>query len=135
VLLEAPHLEELRVAAREELIEAQLALGEQIELIPELEALVAEHPFNERLRGQPSERSEHIRRREVVRPLEPARQAASPASRQACVKLKRDPMGPRSTGPTHHPGGGVVPPLRLDRDRSLTSVSRVGVTPGSGRFA
>jgi DNA-binding SARP family transcriptional activator len=52
VLLEAPRLEELRVAAREELIEARLALGEYAQLLPELEALVAEHPFNERLRGQ-----------------------------------------------------------------------------------
>src|SRR5256886_520908 len=52
VLLEAPHLEDLRISAREELIEARLALGHEVELIPELEALVAEHPFNERLRGQ-----------------------------------------------------------------------------------
>jgi DNA-binding SARP family transcriptional activator len=52
VLLEAPHIEELRIAAREELIEARLALGHELELIPELEALVAKHPFNERLRGQ-----------------------------------------------------------------------------------
>jgi DNA-binding SARP family transcriptional activator/tetratricopeptide (TPR) repeat protein len=52
VLLEAPHLEELRISAREELIEARLALGREVELIPELESLVAEHPFNERLRGQ-----------------------------------------------------------------------------------
>jgi DNA-binding SARP family transcriptional activator len=52
VLLEAPRLEDLRLLAREELIDARLALGQQAELIPELEALVAEHPFNERLRGQ-----------------------------------------------------------------------------------
>jgi DNA-binding SARP family transcriptional activator len=52
VLLEAPRLEELRLAAHEELIEARLALGEYTQLLPELEALVAEHPFDERLRGQ-----------------------------------------------------------------------------------
>jgi DNA-binding SARP family transcriptional activator/tetratricopeptide (TPR) repeat protein len=52
VLLEAPRLEGLRLAAHEELLEARLALGEHTQLLPELEALVAEHPFDERLRGQ-----------------------------------------------------------------------------------
>jgi DNA-binding SARP family transcriptional activator len=52
VLIEAPRIEELQVIAREELIEARLALGEQSQLVSELEALVAEYPFNERLRGQ-----------------------------------------------------------------------------------
>jgi DNA-binding SARP family transcriptional activator len=52
VLLESPRLEDLRSAAREELIEARLTLGEHAELLPELEALAAQHPFNERLRGQ-----------------------------------------------------------------------------------
>jgi DNA-binding SARP family transcriptional activator/tetratricopeptide (TPR) repeat protein len=52
VLLEAPRLEDLRLAAHEELIEVRLAFGEHTQLLPELEALVAEHPFNERLRGQ-----------------------------------------------------------------------------------
>lgn len=52
VLLEAPRLDELHLAAREELSEARLALGEHVELIPDLESLLAEHPFNERLRGQ-----------------------------------------------------------------------------------
>jgi DNA-binding SARP family transcriptional activator/tetratricopeptide (TPR) repeat protein len=51
-LLEAPRLEELHLAARAELIEARLALGDEHELIPELETLVAQQPFNERLRGQ-----------------------------------------------------------------------------------
>jgi predicted ATPase/DNA-binding SARP family transcriptional activator len=52
VLREAPRLEELRVAAEEELIEARLALGEDAALVRELEALVAEHPFNERFYSQ-----------------------------------------------------------------------------------
>ncbi|HLG09700.1 MAG TPA: BTAD domain-containing putative transcriptional regulator [Gaiellaceae bacterium] len=45
-------LEELRLAALEERIEADLALGEAAEVIPELEALVRQHPLRERLRGQ-----------------------------------------------------------------------------------
>ena len=49
---EIARLEELRVAALEERIEADLALGRDAELVPELEALVREHPLRERLRAQ-----------------------------------------------------------------------------------
>ena len=49
---EAARLEELRVSAAEDRIDAGLALGRHAELVGELEALVAEHPLRERLRGQ-----------------------------------------------------------------------------------
>ena len=49
---EAARLEELRVAAAEDRIDAGLALGRHAELVGELEAMVAEHPLRERLRGQ-----------------------------------------------------------------------------------
>jgi DNA-binding SARP family transcriptional activator len=45
-------LHELRLAAVERRIEADLALGRHAQLIGELEALVAEHPLRERLRAQ-----------------------------------------------------------------------------------
>jgi DNA-binding SARP family transcriptional activator len=45
-------LEEQRTAAREELVDADLDLGRHSQLVAELEALVAEHPLRERLRGQ-----------------------------------------------------------------------------------
>jgi DNA-binding SARP family transcriptional activator len=49
---EIARLEELRVAALEDRIEADLALGEHTSLAPELEALIAAHPLRERLRKQ-----------------------------------------------------------------------------------
>jgi YVTN family beta-propeller protein len=49
---EIDRLEELRLAAFEERIEADLALGRHAELVPELERLVREHPTRERLRRQ-----------------------------------------------------------------------------------
>ena len=42
----------LRLAALEERIDADLALGRHAELVGELEALIAAHPHRERLRGQ-----------------------------------------------------------------------------------
>ena len=47
----AERLEELRLEAVEDRIEADLALGRG-DVVPELEALIAEHPLRERLRGQ-----------------------------------------------------------------------------------
>jgi DNA-binding SARP family transcriptional activator len=44
-------LEELRIEATEDRIEADLALGRAADLVPELEQLIQEHPFRERLRG------------------------------------------------------------------------------------
>ena len=50
--VEAGRLEELRLAAREDLIDAEFERGRTADLVPELETLVAERPFRERLRGQ-----------------------------------------------------------------------------------
>ena len=48
----ARHLEELRMVAREDLLDARLGLGASREVVGELEELVAEFPLRERLRGQ-----------------------------------------------------------------------------------
>ena len=49
---ERARLEELRLAAVEERIEADLRLGRHVEVVPELEGLVREQPVRERLRAQ-----------------------------------------------------------------------------------
>jgi DNA-binding SARP family transcriptional activator len=48
----APGLDERRLAALEDRIEADLALGRHAQLVAELETLVAQHPLRERPRGQ-----------------------------------------------------------------------------------
>lgn len=45
-------LEELRIGAVEDRIEAELALGHHSEVVGELETLIGEHPLRERLRAQ-----------------------------------------------------------------------------------
>ena len=49
---EIRRLEELRLTALEQAIDAELADGRHRELVAELEGLVAEHPLSERLHGQ-----------------------------------------------------------------------------------
>jgi len=49
---EIPRLEEQRLEALEERIDADLAFGHGGDLVAELKALVARHPYRERLRGQ-----------------------------------------------------------------------------------
>jgi len=49
---ERARLEEQRLAALEQRIQADLALGRHAELVPELEGLVRKHPLRERLRGE-----------------------------------------------------------------------------------
>ena len=45
-------LEEQRLAAIEDLLDAELACGHAADVVPELESLVAQHPLRERLRGE-----------------------------------------------------------------------------------
>src|SRR5207248_372117 len=49
---EASRLDDLRLVAREDLMEAELELGAHDRLVPDLEALVAANPLRERLWGQ-----------------------------------------------------------------------------------
>ena len=49
---EVARLEELRLTALEQRMEADIAAGRHAEVVGELEAMVAEHPLRERFRGQ-----------------------------------------------------------------------------------
>ena len=49
---EVARLEDLQLAAREQLVEARLALGAHAEVVGELETLIADNPYREGLRGQ-----------------------------------------------------------------------------------
>lgn len=49
---EIRRLEDLRLTALEDAVEADLALGREAEALPRLEALCDQHPLRERLRGQ-----------------------------------------------------------------------------------
>jgi DNA-binding SARP family transcriptional activator len=49
---EIDRLDELRIAAQELLIDAKLALGRHAEVVGQLEGLIAQHPYRERLRVQ-----------------------------------------------------------------------------------
>jgi len=49
---EAERLDELRLVALEERLEAELALGRHAELLPELQSLATAHPMRERLQAQ-----------------------------------------------------------------------------------
>jgi DNA-binding SARP family transcriptional activator len=50
--LEIARLEDLRLAAWEDWVDAELALGRRVNLVSELRSMVEKHPFDERLRGQ-----------------------------------------------------------------------------------
>jgi DNA-binding SARP family transcriptional activator len=49
---EVARLDDLRVAALEQLIESKIALGRHAEVVEQLEALIGEHPYREGLRAQ-----------------------------------------------------------------------------------
>jgi DNA-binding SARP family transcriptional activator/tetratricopeptide (TPR) repeat protein len=49
---QAERLDLLRMRIRQELVEARLAVGEHVRLVPELEQMVADNPLDERVHGQ-----------------------------------------------------------------------------------
>ena len=90
--IDVERLEELRLAALEDRIDADLALGRHTALVPETERLVAQYPLRERLRGQ----------------LMLALYRARPAGRRA-DRLSRDARLPRRRARAGAPQGAARP--------------------------
>jgi predicted ATPase/DNA-binding SARP family transcriptional activator len=79
---EIARLEEARLTALEDCLDAELATGGSADLVGELEALVREHPLRERLRGQL-----------MVALYRSGRQADALAAYREAVELLRDELG------------------------------------------
>ena len=106
-------MEELRLLTIERRIEADLALGRHDELIPELEALVSEHPLRERVREQL-----------MLSLYRAGRQADALAAYQAARRTFVDELGIEPSQPLqqlesailrHDPGLELVSSEELDR--------------------
>jgi WD40 repeat protein/DNA-binding SARP family transcriptional activator len=108
--LEVERLEELRLVAVEERIEAELELGRHAALVPELEALVAEHPLQERLRGQL-----------MVALYRAGRQADALASYRQTSELFREELGLEPSPSLRRLERSI-----LDHDASLDGVPSAG---------
>lgn len=122
-------LEELRIQAMEDRIEADLALGRAADLVPELEQLIGDHPFRERLRG-----SLMLALYRSGRQATPSRRTATPArcwSRSwasnpalRCVSSKRRSCG-RTPCSRHRPTAPVLGPLAPRGPGCLASAARL----------
>jgi DNA-binding SARP family transcriptional activator len=128
---EIARLDELRVAAMEELIDAKLAVGRHAEVVAAIEPLIAEHPYRERLRGQlmlalyrcdrqaeALQAYQDTRRKLVgelgIEPGERLRElerAVLAQDRTLAIPDRPEPVGERSAPPTGIPFVGRKPEL------------------------
>jgi predicted ATPase/class 3 adenylate cyclase/DNA-binding SARP family transcriptional activator len=136
-------LEELRLSCREEIIEAELALGRHAEVVSELESLIREQPLRERPRGQlmlalyrcgrQAEALENFRltRQKLIDEMGIEPGAALRELHEAILRqdatlelptLPSDNAGAeldQSVAPPGEPAAPPVPPTRGDRDTEL----------------
>ena len=123
---EIARLEDLRVTAIEESIEAKLALGRQGEVIGQLEQLVEEHPYREHMHAQlmlalyrADRQADALQayqnaRRQLVEELgiEPGARLreleAAVLAQDASLALERPSQPPRRTAPSDLPSGVVT---------------------------
>lgn len=111
VLAEARRLEELRLVAVEDRMEAELALAANAELVAELETLVAEHPVRERLwghlmtalyrAGRQAEALEAYRRARAVLNEELGLEPGPELCRLEAAILRHE-LAPPEAGPRHN---------------------------------
>lgn len=115
---EATRLEELRLAALEERLQADLDRGRHGELIGELESLVAEHPFRERLWA-------HL----MLAHYRAGRQADALDSYQRAARTLRDELGLDPSDDLRRLHERV-----LRHDAALAAPERAPAHPQVGRF-
>jgi len=114
--VETGRLEELRLGAVEDRIEADLALGRHADLVSELEALVATHPLRERLHGQL-----------MIALYRCGRQADALEAYQAARRTLVEELG-LEPGPALQRLEGAI--LRQDASLELPVPAAVGPAPG-----
>ncbi len=148
---EAIRLDELRLNAREDRIDARLTLGDHLAMTPELEALVDEHPLRERPWNQlvvalyrSGRSADALRRVSSVRTLmrDELGLDVSPALRELETRvLTDDPVlllatsGARPTAPRHPPGDAtqlVGRDADLERLTTLLRTERLVTLTGPG---
>ena len=138
---EAARLEELRVVAHEVAVGARLACGEHADVIGPLEALVAEHPFRERLWAQlmlalyrSGRPGEALQRGAELRDLLREQLGLSPSPElrtlESDILAERLALSWAGPGPAPGPRAAVVvvprdPAPLLGRDSELTAVRRL----------
>jgi YVTN family beta-propeller protein len=124
---ESERLEERRLLALEERIDADLVLGGGSELVPELERLVVEQPFRERLLGQL-----------MLALYRSGRQAEALAAYQAARRRLAEELGLEPSPQlqelerrvlAHDPALGA--PRRLQRATGRSRVRRVSLVPAA----
>jgi DNA-binding SARP family transcriptional activator len=129
--IEIARLEELRLSALEQRIDADLAAGDHAELVGEIEALVAQHPLRERLRSQlmlALYRS--ARQAEALEAYRAAqRELAEELGLEPSEELKQLEQAILRQDPALDPSGGDTPPPALPRqatppDRALLIAPR-----------
>jgi predicted ATPase/DNA-binding SARP family transcriptional activator len=121
-------LSELRLAAIEDRVEAELALGRGAGLVPELQELVAAHPLRERLRGQlmralqaAGRQADALAAYEDIRRLLADQLGVDPSADLAAVHLavlRGEGPSPAAGPPPAAGPAGAAPPLLAMPDRS-----------------
>ena len=127
---EANRLEELRVAAIEDRVEADLARGLHSDLVAELESLVGAHPLRERLWGQRMVALYRCGRQAEA--LRAYRDLARGAGRGARHRPQPGPAAPGGGDPPATRGAGVDPCRRragADGRRGARAARRGRVVP------
>jgi DNA-binding SARP family transcriptional activator len=135
-------LEELRLAATEDRIDADLALGRGAELAPEAEELVTAHPLRERLRGQlmrilylAGRQSDALAVYEDTRRLLADRLGVDPSPALSAVHLAILRADPDLGAPAASGAGPPAGPARPGPSGAPSSAAMSGAPPGTGPVA